>query len=70
MQSRRYLCWEQKNTLLLPSPSQTGRALDEGQISAVVHLASAVAGLRAGNVTLVVNPVICSYAINHQRSRP
>ncbi|WES66648.1 flagellar basal-body MS-ring/collar protein FliF [Superficieibacter sp. HKU1] len=42
-----------------PSASVTvnlepGRALDEGQISAVVHLvSSAVAGLPAGNVTLV-----------------
>ncbi|MDI5677457.1 hypothetical protein MJL30_38385, partial [Salmonella enterica subsp. enterica serovar Anatum] len=33
---------------------EPGRALDEGQISAVVHLvSSAVAGLPPGNVTLV-----------------
>ncbi|MCW0135864.1 hypothetical protein OIU92_01845 [Escherichia coli] len=31
-----------------------GRALDEGQVSAIVHLvSSAVAGLPPGNVTLV-----------------
>ncbi|CZX97118.1 flagellar MS-ring protein [Enterobacter hormaechei] len=35
-------------------PANTGRALDEGQISAVTHLvSSAVAGLPPGNVTLV-----------------
>ena len=45
--------------ILLPSASVTvnllpGRALDEGQISAIVHLvSSAVAGLPPGNVTLV-----------------
>jgi flagellar M-ring protein FliF len=33
---------------------EPGRALDEGQISAVTHLvSSAVAGLPPGNVTLV-----------------